>query len=133
MIKSLITNKRARGLGSNPLTRTMMRGMTSWHRRSGDKFQGMELDGVQQHAGHDLGARPGIRGRAVGQFGLAGSALGRSRPEAAWPARRILDAVHVMARIARCRKALPRRPWPASRARAGGGMTSTGQQALMRQ
>jgi deazaflavin-dependent oxidoreductase (nitroreductase family) len=33
----------ARGLGSNPLTRTMMRGMTSWHRRSGDKFQGMDL------------------------------------------------------------------------------------------
>ena len=28
---------------SNALTRTLMRGMTSWHRRSGDKFQGMDL------------------------------------------------------------------------------------------
>lgn len=33
----------ARGAGSNALTRVMMRGMTSWHRRSGDKFQGMDL------------------------------------------------------------------------------------------
>jgi len=33
----------ARGLKSNPVTRTMMRVMTSWHRRSGDKFQGMDL------------------------------------------------------------------------------------------
>ena len=34
----------ARGAGSsNPLTRLMMRGMTAWHRRSGDKFQGMDL------------------------------------------------------------------------------------------
>ena len=32
-----------RGISSNPLTRTMMRLMTSWHRRSGDKFQGMDL------------------------------------------------------------------------------------------
>jgi len=28
---------------SNALTRVMMRAMTSWHRRSGDKFQGMDL------------------------------------------------------------------------------------------
>ncbi|HTT50078.1 MAG TPA: nitroreductase/quinone reductase family protein [Streptosporangiaceae bacterium] len=33
----------ARGPGSNPVTRTAMRVMTSWHRRSGDKFQGMDL------------------------------------------------------------------------------------------
>jgi|SRR5215475_2856770 len=34
----------ARGAGnSNALTRLMMRGMTAWHRRSGDKFQGMDL------------------------------------------------------------------------------------------
>jgi deazaflavin-dependent oxidoreductase (nitroreductase family) len=33
----------ARGPGSNPLTRTLMRVMTSWHKRSGDKFQGMDL------------------------------------------------------------------------------------------
>jgi deazaflavin-dependent oxidoreductase (nitroreductase family) len=32
-----------RGAPSNVLTRTLMRGMTSWHRRSGDKFQGMDL------------------------------------------------------------------------------------------
>jgi len=29
--------------GSNPLSRFMMRTMTSWHRRSGDKFMGMDL------------------------------------------------------------------------------------------
>jgi deazaflavin-dependent oxidoreductase (nitroreductase family) len=28
---------------SNPLTRLAMKGMTWWHRRSGDKFQGMDL------------------------------------------------------------------------------------------
>jgi deazaflavin-dependent oxidoreductase (nitroreductase family) len=28
---------------SNPVTRALNRLMTSWHRRSGDKFQGMEL------------------------------------------------------------------------------------------
>ncbi len=28
---------------SNALTRTIMRVMTAWHRRSGDKFQGMDL------------------------------------------------------------------------------------------
>ena len=34
----------ARGAGSsNVLTRFMMKGMTRWHRRSGDKFQGMDL------------------------------------------------------------------------------------------
>lgn len=33
----------SRALSSNVLTRTMMRVMTSWHRRSGDKFQGMDL------------------------------------------------------------------------------------------
>src|SRR5215475_4750390 len=34
----------ARGAGnSNALTRLVMRMMTSWHRRSGDKFQGMDL------------------------------------------------------------------------------------------
>lgn len=33
----------ARGAGSNALTRAIMRTMTSWHRRSGDKFQGMDL------------------------------------------------------------------------------------------
>jgi deazaflavin-dependent oxidoreductase (nitroreductase family) len=33
----------SRALSSNALTRTMMRVMTGWHRRSGDKFQGMEL------------------------------------------------------------------------------------------
>ena len=33
----------ARALSSNALTRTVMRLMTSWHRRSGDKFQGMDL------------------------------------------------------------------------------------------
>jgi deazaflavin-dependent oxidoreductase (nitroreductase family) len=32
-----------RTVGSNPLTRLIMRTMTSWHRRSGDKFQGMDL------------------------------------------------------------------------------------------
>jgi deazaflavin-dependent oxidoreductase (nitroreductase family) len=33
-----------RGAGSsNALTRFMMRMMTSWHRRSGDRFQGMDL------------------------------------------------------------------------------------------
>jgi len=32
-----------RGAPSNALTRGMMRAMTSWHRRSGDKFQGMDL------------------------------------------------------------------------------------------
>ncbi len=32
-----------RGMKANPVTRTMMRAMTSWHRRSGDKFQGMDL------------------------------------------------------------------------------------------
>src|SRR5690348_701337 len=33
----------ARGVPSNPLSRIMMRVMTSFHRRSGDKFQGMDL------------------------------------------------------------------------------------------
>ncbi len=33
----------ARGAGSNAMTRTLMRVMTSWHKRSGDKFQGMDL------------------------------------------------------------------------------------------
>ena len=33
----------ARSVPSNPLTRTMMRLMAAWHRRSGDKFQGMDL------------------------------------------------------------------------------------------
>jgi deazaflavin-dependent oxidoreductase (nitroreductase family) len=32
-----------KGAGSNPVMRFMMKGMTSWHRRSGDKFQGMDL------------------------------------------------------------------------------------------
>jgi deazaflavin-dependent oxidoreductase (nitroreductase family) len=32
-----------RGVGSNAVTRAMMRVMTSWHRRSGDRFQGMDL------------------------------------------------------------------------------------------
>lgn len=27
----------------NPVTRALMRVMTSWHRRAGDKFQGMDL------------------------------------------------------------------------------------------
>jgi len=33
----------ARGPGSNAMTRTLMRVMASWHKRSGDKFQGMDL------------------------------------------------------------------------------------------
>jgi deazaflavin-dependent oxidoreductase (nitroreductase family) len=33
----------ARTPGSNPVTRGLGRLMTSWHRRSGDKFQGMDL------------------------------------------------------------------------------------------
>src|SRR6266536_2936891 len=33
----------ARTPGSNPVTRALMRVMTSWHRRSGDTFQGMDL------------------------------------------------------------------------------------------
>jgi deazaflavin-dependent oxidoreductase (nitroreductase family) len=33
----------ARGPGSNAVTRTLMRAMTSWHKRSGDRFQGMDL------------------------------------------------------------------------------------------
>jgi deazaflavin-dependent oxidoreductase (nitroreductase family) len=33
----------ARGVGSNAVTRALMRVMTSWHKRSGDKFQGMDL------------------------------------------------------------------------------------------
>jgi deazaflavin-dependent oxidoreductase (nitroreductase family) len=33
----------ARGAGSNPVTKFIMKTMTSWHRRSGDKFQGMDL------------------------------------------------------------------------------------------
>jgi len=33
----------ARGPGSNAVTRAMMRAMISWHRRSGDKFQGQDL------------------------------------------------------------------------------------------
>lgn len=33
----------ARGAGSNAMTRAIMRIMTTWHRRSRDKFQGMEL------------------------------------------------------------------------------------------
>ena len=32
-----------RGAPSNVLTRGLMRAMTSWHRRSGDKFAGMDL------------------------------------------------------------------------------------------
>ncbi len=32
-----------RGLKSNAMTRAMMRVMTSWHRRSGDNFLGMDL------------------------------------------------------------------------------------------
>ena len=32
-----------RGAGSNTATRFIMRAMTSWHRRSKDKFQGMDL------------------------------------------------------------------------------------------
>jgi deazaflavin-dependent oxidoreductase (nitroreductase family) len=35
--------KGARGVGSNPVARTILRLMTSWHKRSGDKFQGMDL------------------------------------------------------------------------------------------
>jgi len=33
----------ARVPGSNPVTRALARVMTNWHRRSGDKFQGMDL------------------------------------------------------------------------------------------
>jgi deazaflavin-dependent oxidoreductase (nitroreductase family) len=33
----------ARGFSSNAVTRAVMRVMTNWHRRSGDKFQGMDL------------------------------------------------------------------------------------------
>jgi deazaflavin-dependent oxidoreductase (nitroreductase family) len=33
----------ARGAGSNPIARFMMKVMTGWHRRSGDKFMGMDL------------------------------------------------------------------------------------------
>ena len=33
----------ARTPSANALTRMIMRAMTSWHRRSGDKFQGMDL------------------------------------------------------------------------------------------
>jgi hypothetical protein len=33
----------ARTPGSNAVTCALMRAMTSWHRRSGDKFQGMDL------------------------------------------------------------------------------------------
>jgi F420H(2)-dependent quinone reductase len=33
----------ARGPGSNGVTRAVMRAMTRWHRRSGDKFQGQDL------------------------------------------------------------------------------------------
>ena len=33
----------ARGAGSGAVMRTLMRVMTSWHKRSGDKFQGMDL------------------------------------------------------------------------------------------
>jgi len=33
----------ARTPTSNPVTRALMRVMTSWHRRSGDKFQGIDL------------------------------------------------------------------------------------------
>ena len=32
-----------RGMKSNAMTRAIMRVMTSWHRRSGDRFQGMDL------------------------------------------------------------------------------------------
>jgi deazaflavin-dependent oxidoreductase (nitroreductase family) len=32
-----------RGVTSNPVTRTLMRVMTSWHKRSGDRFQGLDL------------------------------------------------------------------------------------------
>jgi deazaflavin-dependent oxidoreductase (nitroreductase family) len=32
-----------RSVSSNAVTRLIMRGMTSWHRRSGDRFQGMDL------------------------------------------------------------------------------------------
>jgi deazaflavin-dependent oxidoreductase (nitroreductase family) len=32
-----------RGMKSNAMTRFVMKTMTSWHRRSGDKFQGMDL------------------------------------------------------------------------------------------
>ena len=32
-----------RGAPSNAVTRSIMRLMTAWHRRSGDKFQGMDL------------------------------------------------------------------------------------------
>jgi deazaflavin-dependent oxidoreductase (nitroreductase family) len=32
-----------KGMPSNAVTRFMMKAMTSWHRRSGDKFQGMDL------------------------------------------------------------------------------------------
>ena len=33
----------SRAIFSNPLSRFMMRTMASWHRRSGDKFMGMDL------------------------------------------------------------------------------------------
>src|SRR5215468_8698032 len=33
----------ARVPGPNPVTRLLTKAMTSWHRRSGDKFQGMDL------------------------------------------------------------------------------------------
>lgn len=33
----------ARSVPSNPVTRGLMRLMAAWHRRSGDKFQGMDL------------------------------------------------------------------------------------------
>jgi deazaflavin-dependent oxidoreductase (nitroreductase family) len=33
----------ARGVPSNPLTRGLMQAMTSWHKRSGDKFQSLDL------------------------------------------------------------------------------------------
>ncbi len=32
-----------KGMSSNPVSRFMMRAMTSWHRRAGGKFQGMDL------------------------------------------------------------------------------------------
>jgi deazaflavin-dependent oxidoreductase (nitroreductase family) len=33
----------SKGMSSNPMTRFTMRAMRSWHRRSGDTFQGMDL------------------------------------------------------------------------------------------
>lgn len=63
-----------KGMSSNALTRFMMKTMTGWHRRSGDKFMGMDLLYLTT-----VGAKTGQkRQSSISRFPDSGPAADRS-------------------------------------------------------